>query len=122
MAAGALRALRDAGRRVPDDVAVVGFDDAPIASHTLPTLTTVRQPVEEMTAAAAALLLRRVGDALGEGRARRVPDDARPARVRLERAAGRGRGRHGRLALAGGRPREVLLDEEQVAVGALERR
>ena len=48
MAAGALRALREAGRRVPDDVAVVGFDDAPVASLTLPTLTTIRQPLDEM--------------------------------------------------------------------------
>ncbi|HEY3873218.1 MAG TPA: LacI family DNA-binding transcriptional regulator [Actinocrinis sp.] len=47
MAAGALRALRRAGRRVPDDVALVGFDDDPIAQHTLPPLTTIRQPVEE---------------------------------------------------------------------------
>ncbi|GDY31963.1 LacI family DNA-binding transcriptional regulator [Gandjariella thermophila] len=44
MAAGALQALRDAGRRVPEDVAVVGFDDHPmIAPHTDPPLTTVRQ-------------------------------------------------------------------------------
>jgi DNA-binding LacI/PurR family transcriptional regulator len=50
MAAGALRALRRAGRRVPEDVAVVGFDDDPIARHTLPPLTTVRQPVEEQGA------------------------------------------------------------------------
>jgi DNA-binding LacI/PurR family transcriptional regulator len=60
MAAGALRALREAGRSVPDDVALVGFDDAPIASHTVPTLTTIRQPLEAMSAAAAALLMRRV--------------------------------------------------------------
>ncbi|HEV2347771.1 MAG TPA: LacI family DNA-binding transcriptional regulator [Actinocrinis sp.] len=50
MAAGALRALRRAGRRVPEDVAVVGFDDDPIAQHTMPPLTTVRQPVEEQGA------------------------------------------------------------------------
>jgi DNA-binding LacI/PurR family transcriptional regulator len=62
MAVGALRALRDSGRRVPDDVAVVGFDDAPIASLTLPTLTTIHQPLEEMTAAAADLLLARIGN------------------------------------------------------------
>jgi DNA-binding LacI/PurR family transcriptional regulator len=62
MAAGAIKALRDAGRRVPADVAVVGFDDAPIASHTVPTLTTIRQPLDEMTAAAADLLLRRAED------------------------------------------------------------
>ncbi len=57
MAAGALRALRVAGRDVPSDVAVVGFDDAPLASHTTPTLTTVRQPLDEMARATAELLL-----------------------------------------------------------------
>jgi DNA-binding LacI/PurR family transcriptional regulator len=48
MAAGALRALRRAGRRVPDDVAVIGFEDSPLARHTDPKLTTVRQPIEAM--------------------------------------------------------------------------
>jgi DNA-binding LacI/PurR family transcriptional regulator len=68
MAAGALQALRDAGRRVPDDVAVIGFDDAPIASLTLPTLTTIRQRLDEMAEAAADLLLRRIDN--GNGRSR----------------------------------------------------
>ena len=36
MAAGALRALRPGGRRVPDDVAVIGFEDSPLARHTGP--------------------------------------------------------------------------------------
>jgi DNA-binding LacI/PurR family transcriptional regulator len=57
MAAGALQALRKAGRRVPEDVAVVGFDDAPLAAFTTPALTTVRQPVEELGAVIAAMLL-----------------------------------------------------------------
>ncbi len=48
MADGALRTLRQAGRRVPDDVAVVGFDDVEIARYTEPTLTTVRQPINEL--------------------------------------------------------------------------
>lgn len=48
MAHGALRALREAGRRVPDDVAVVGFDDIEMARYTDPPLTTVRQPIEEI--------------------------------------------------------------------------
>jgi DNA-binding LacI/PurR family transcriptional regulator len=48
MAAGALRVLREAGRTVPDDVAVVGFDDLPIAVHTDPKLTTVQQPVQAL--------------------------------------------------------------------------
>jgi DNA-binding LacI/PurR family transcriptional regulator len=54
MALGALRALRRRGVRVPDDVAVVGFDDAALARHTSPALTTIRQPVEDMGALAVA--------------------------------------------------------------------
>jgi DNA-binding LacI/PurR family transcriptional regulator len=50
MAVGALAALAAAGRRVPDDVAVVGFDDSPSSRHTTPQLTTVHQPVEAMGA------------------------------------------------------------------------
>jgi DNA-binding LacI/PurR family transcriptional regulator len=48
MALGAMRALRQAGRMVPDDVAVVGFDDAVFAAQVDPPLTTVHQPVEAM--------------------------------------------------------------------------
>ena len=44
MAAGALATLQHAGRRAPDDVAVAGYDDAPIATRTQPQLTTVRIP------------------------------------------------------------------------------
>jgi len=56
MASGALRALREAGLRVPQDVALIGFDDAPVATQTEPPLTTVRQPVEEMGRKMAELL------------------------------------------------------------------
>jgi DNA-binding LacI/PurR family transcriptional regulator len=48
MAAGALRALKAAGRSVPGDVAVVGFDDLPIALGTDPALTTIHQPVQAL--------------------------------------------------------------------------
>ncbi|WP_027346063.1 LacI family DNA-binding transcriptional regulator [Hamadaea tsunoensis] len=48
MAAGALRALREAGRVVPRDVAIVGFEDSVVARQTDPQLTSVFQPVEEM--------------------------------------------------------------------------
>jgi DNA-binding LacI/PurR family transcriptional regulator len=48
MAHGALQALREAGRRVPEDVAVVGFDDIALARYTDPPLTTVRQPIEQI--------------------------------------------------------------------------
>ncbi|WP_432137003.1 MULTISPECIES: LacI family DNA-binding transcriptional regulator [unclassified Streptomyces] len=56
-AAGALHALRAAGRRVPEDVAVIGFDDFPLAQRTEPRLTTVRQPLEEIGRAMVRLLL-----------------------------------------------------------------
>ncbi|ACU39488.1 LacI family DNA-binding transcriptional regulator [Actinosynnema pretiosum subsp. pretiosum] len=59
MAAGALDALREAGRRVPEDVAVVGFDDHPsIAPHTTPALTTVRQDTGNQVSHMVAHLLR----------------------------------------------------------------
>jgi DNA-binding LacI/PurR family transcriptional regulator len=66
MAIGALRALRDAGRRVPDDVAVVGFDDSPLSRMTEPPLSTVRQPVEEMGREMADMLMRLVSGADGD--------------------------------------------------------
>jgi DNA-binding LacI/PurR family transcriptional regulator len=47
-AMGAIRALRDSGLRVPDDVSVVGFDDIQNAAYQNPGLTTVRQPLREM--------------------------------------------------------------------------
>ena len=48
MAIGAIRALRDAGKQVPEDVSVVGFDGLPIGAYTIPKLTTVTQPVQEL--------------------------------------------------------------------------
>jgi LacI family transcriptional regulator len=56
-AVGVLDGLREAGRSVPGDVAVVGFDDIPVAAHTQPALTTVRQPSREMGELAASMLL-----------------------------------------------------------------
>ncbi|ETK37287.1 LacI family DNA-binding transcriptional regulator [Microbispora sp. ATCC PTA-5024] len=58
MAVGALQALRQAGRRVPEDVAVVGFDDIEAAQYADPPLTTVRNPMGEQAAAGVRLLLR----------------------------------------------------------------
>jgi DNA-binding LacI/PurR family transcriptional regulator len=48
MALGVLRALGERGRRVPDDVSVVGFDDIPEAGYFAPPLTTVRQPFDQV--------------------------------------------------------------------------
>jgi DNA-binding LacI/PurR family transcriptional regulator len=61
MAAGALRALRTAGRRVPDEVAVIGFDDSIMARQTDPALTTVRQPVNELGREVTRRLLEMIG-------------------------------------------------------------
>ena len=60
MALGALQALAAAGRRVPDDVAIVGFDDSPAAAGSRPALTTVRQPTVGIGRALARLLLARI--------------------------------------------------------------
>jgi DNA-binding LacI/PurR family transcriptional regulator len=57
MAIGALRALAEAGLRVPDDMSVVGFDDIEAASFITPQLTTIRQPLSEIASRAFALLL-----------------------------------------------------------------
>jgi DNA-binding LacI/PurR family transcriptional regulator len=59
-AMGAIRALREAKLRVPEDVSVVGFDDIPSAAYQNPALTTVRQPLREMGRIAAETLLRRI--------------------------------------------------------------
>lgn len=57
MAVQAVRVLRAAGRRVPEDVAVVGFDDTDLARHADPPLTTVHQPIDRMGQEMARLLL-----------------------------------------------------------------
>jgi LacI family transcriptional regulator len=57
MAEGALHALRDAGLRVPQDIAIVGYDDMPHASRTTPPLTTIRQPTVQMGALAVDTLI-----------------------------------------------------------------
>ena len=62
MAVGAMHVLRESGRRIPQDVAVVGFDDSSAAISSRPRLTTVRQPVEEMAAGMARLLLEQLDD------------------------------------------------------------
>ncbi|WP_212994392.1 LacI family DNA-binding transcriptional regulator [Actinoplanes auranticolor] len=62
MATGAMQALADAGRRVPQDVAVVGFDDSVIAACSTPPMSSVQQPVELMAAAATRALVERRPD------------------------------------------------------------
>ena len=73
MAIGALRALREAGKRVPEDIAIAGFDDIPVAARTDPPLTTVRQPIQRMGAVAAETLIDMISH----------PDDTHPRRIVL---------------------------------------
>ena len=60
LALGAMRVLQEAGRRVPEDVAVVGFDDHPWMSLLDPPLTTVSQPMYDLGITAAELLIDKV--------------------------------------------------------------
>jgi LacI family transcriptional regulator len=68
MAVGTIKAAREAGLGVPDDLAVVGFDDIEVASHTHPPLTTMRVPKEEMGALAVRKMVEIIesGDKLSE--------------------------------------------------------
>jgi len=61
-AIGAIRALKDAGLAVPEDVSVVGFDDIQSAAYSTPSLTTVRQPLLEMGRRGAQVLLERIAN------------------------------------------------------------
>jgi LacI family repressor for deo operon, udp, cdd, tsx, nupC, and nupG len=60
LAIGAIKAFRRAGRRVPEDIAVVGFDNIPLSQMFEPALTTIAQPMFELGATAARLLLERL--------------------------------------------------------------
>jgi DNA-binding LacI/PurR family transcriptional regulator len=73
IAIGVLRAARELGLRVPEDISVVGFDDIDISQHTNPPLTTVHQPIRQKGESAVRLLLSVV-----ERR------DLRPEHIRLE--------------------------------------
>lgn len=62
MAIGAIRALRDAGKRVPEDVSVVGFDGLPLGSFLVPQLTTIVQPVQQMAQRSVEMLIASIED------------------------------------------------------------
>lgn len=67
-AIGAMTAIKEAGLSIPKDIAIVGFDDIPLAIHTSPKLTTVRQPMRLQGQIASELLLARIKD---QGRSER---------------------------------------------------
>jgi DNA-binding LacI/PurR family transcriptional regulator len=62
MAIGAMRALREVGKQIPGDVALVGYDDTPPAAYAYPPLTTIHQPMQEVGKLAVELLLQMIGD------------------------------------------------------------
>ncbi|HKG23646.1 MAG TPA: LacI family DNA-binding transcriptional regulator [Blastocatellia bacterium] len=64
-AIGAIRAFQEAGRRVPEDISVIGFDDVDSAAFHNPALTTIRQPLWQMGRLAAETLLQRIADGPG---------------------------------------------------------
>ena len=82
VALGAIGALREAGRRVPDDVSIVGFDDIPLAAYFDPPLTTVRLPAYELGHAAGRALLERIAGS------RDPAQDAAPDRAHRPRLDG----------------------------------
>ncbi|PLV59940.1 LacI family DNA-binding transcriptional regulator [Thermotoga sp. KOL6] len=67
-AIGVMKALHDLGIAVPDEISVMGFDDDPISSYTVPALTTVRQPREEIGRMAFAILYERLSGKKGVAR------------------------------------------------------
>lgn len=71
-AIGAIRAIRDADLRVPENISVVGFDDIRSAAYHNPGLTTVRQPLKKMGAIAAETLLRRIRSGSGRSAAKQI--------------------------------------------------
>lgn len=82
-ALGVMYALHRAGHRVPDDVAVVGFDDIPVARHLSPPLTTVRQPSRALGTAAIETLI-----TLVEGRAAPGNDIVLPTELEIRGSCG----------------------------------
>lgn len=60
MAIGILKAIHDGNFRVPEDISVTGFDDIPLARYTIPSLTTVRQPIEKMAMRALEIIMHQI--------------------------------------------------------------
>jgi DNA-binding LacI/PurR family transcriptional regulator len=107
MAIGLIRALAEAGRRVPEDVSVVGFDDMPVAAYVTPPLTTVRQPFD----AVAQEGLKRLVHAIENPRADLLPPSDPPVDLVVRASTAPpptrttpGRGRRTASSPSGGRP------------------
>lgn len=99
-AMGSIRALHDGGLRVPQDVSVMGFDDIQSASFHVPSLTTIRQPLQTMGSTAAAALLRKLAgeklpDILWVKPELIVRESTGPVNKRSAKAAKKSKGRSG---------------------------
>jgi LacI family transcriptional regulator len=70
MAIGAMTAIRKAGLRIPDDISVIGFDDIELASAVTPTITTMAQPLDELSKNAIDLLIEQIRGENREGNSR----------------------------------------------------
>jgi LacI family transcriptional regulator len=81
-ALGVIHALARRGIRVPQDVAITGFDDVPVARHLHPPLTTVRQPMQELGAQAFDILYSRISAAAG------APDTVLPVELIVRESCG----------------------------------
>ena len=88
MSIGALRALRDDGRRVPEDIALVTFDDVAFGDLFRPTLTTLEYSWEQFGAKSVRLLLEAIN---GEGDGVYPKDSSVPFRVLIRRSCGCGK-------------------------------
>ena len=69
MALGAMQAINERGLRVPDNIAVIGFDGIALTEHTCPPLSTVEQPIPEMSKITIGMLLDRIN--------KRAPQESR---------------------------------------------
>src|SRR2546430_5927227 len=81
-ALGAMHALARRGIRFPQDVAVTGFDDVPVARHLHPPLTTIRQPMQELGAMAFDVLYSKISTGKGE------PDVVLPVQLIIRESCG----------------------------------
>lgn len=111
-AIGAMRAIMDAGLRVPDDISVIGFDDIITAAFCKPSLTTVKQPLQEMGLKAAQVLLDRIANPSQEWPAEIVMEPeliVRESTGPVRNDAGSGNNGHlaGKTSAAGGAKRNV---------------
>jgi DNA-binding LacI/PurR family transcriptional regulator len=82
MAIGAMAVLKESGRRIPDDVAVIGFDDVEVGRHTEPMLTTMQQPIAEQARLLVEMLVAQIKTRTA------VPDPAVLPTVLVERQSG----------------------------------